>query len=69
MAYAFKTIPEAVWLALSAGVAGLVASIMSAYDVDSGIVAATGVMIAAAFRFVIALIAAIGSTDGTVSTS
>jgi len=66
-AYNWKAIPEATWTAFSAAIGGLVAAIMVAADVDAAIVAAVTVFITAGFRMVVALMAALTSADGTVS--
>lgn len=68
MKYNWKAIPEATWLAFSAAFAGLAGSLMVGAGAPDYLTVAVTTFIGAGFRLVIALFAALTSSEGTVST-
>ena len=66
--YSWKAVPEVTWAAFALAFAGLVGSLMVAYGAPENVTVAVTTFIGAGFRMLVALLAAITSSDGTVST-
>jgi hypothetical protein len=68
MKYNFKAIPEATWWAFAAAFSGLAGALCIALGAPEGVTAALTSFIGASFRIIVALIGAVVSSEGTVST-
>ena len=66
--YNWQAIPEATWLAFSAAFAGLVGAFMVSAGADEYLTVAVTTFIGAGFRIVVAFLAALTSSSGTIST-
>lgn len=68
MRYSWRAIPEVTWTAFAAAFAGLVGALLVAGGAPEFLTVAVVTFIGAFFRLVVALLGALASSEGTITT-